>query len=414
MLIALLVVAILALTILALPSRIVRQTPWLAAALKPFAPLFGMQEADLTYQQTAVSVPDAAQPLAITVKNAAGRCSYQYDFTALDAAYESLGSALGQALDTAAAPEESTLAKLYAAMTGEGVLFEYPAEIPADVLASWLDAQMDGEAPQADVYFLSIQDGAVRLYLAGTACYVCDTTLSADTLAQLLDTFRPDGSFFAMEDSGTRYDRLDRCSLLPAGSVTVPAVSAADPVTTQLVTSMASKLGFNPYGDASYTDTAGTTYFTETSSTLTIAQDGTVTLHNSSQTDKRFLLPSGGAGEIIEAARSLLSEITSDTLGNARLYLSSYQQAQDTVVCTFDYVVSGVPVAQQSGPAASFTFAGSVLTEASVLLRTYSAASEQLTLMPAAQAAVIVPEGTKLTAVYADRGEDTLSAGWKS
>ena len=35
-------------------------------------------------------------------------------------------------------------------------------------------------------------------------------------------------------------------------------------------------------------------------------------------------------------------------------------------------------------------------------------------IMPAAQAAVIVPEGTKLTAVYADRGEDTLSAGWKS
>ena len=48
MLIALLVVAILALTILALPSRIVRQTPWLAAALKPFAPLFGMVIAALS------------------------------------------------------------------------------------------------------------------------------------------------------------------------------------------------------------------------------------------------------------------------------------------------------------------------------------------------------------------------------
>lgn len=413
-LIALLAAAILVLTVLALPSRFVQQTPWLATILKPFASVLGMQEADLTYQQAAVSVPDAAQPLAITVKNAAGRCSYQYDFTSLDAAYQSLGSALGQALDTAETPEESTLAKLYTAMTGEGVLFEYPAAIPAGVLASWLDAQMDGDTPQASVYFLSIQEGSVRLYLAGDACYVCQTSLSADTLMQLLDTFRPDGSFFAMEDTSGRYDRLDRCSLLPAGTVSVPETAAANPVTSPLVTALASRLGFNPYGDASYTDAAGSTWFTETSSSLRVASNGAVTLRNSLQTDRRFALASDAPGEIIEAARALLTEITADCPGDSRLYLSSFTQTDGVTVCTFDYVVSGVPVVQKDGPAASFTFSDSALTEAEVLLRAYTPAAAQLTLMPAAQAAVIVPEGTKLAACYADEGQDSLTAGWKS
>jgi hypothetical protein len=323
-------------------------------------------------------------------------------------------SALGQALDTAEAPEESTLAKLYTAMTGEGVLFEYPAAIPAGVLASWLDAQMDGDTPQASVYFLSIQEGSVRLYLAGDACYVCQTSLSADTLMQLLDTFRPDGSFFAMEDTSGRYDRLDRCSLLPAGTVSVPETAAANPVTSPLVTALASRLGFNPYGDASYTDAAGSTWFTETSSSLRVASNGAVTLRNSLQTDRRFALASDAPGEIIEAARALLTEITADCPGDSRLYLSSFTQTDGVTVCTFDYVVSGVPVVQKDGPAASFTFSDSALTEAEVLLRAYTPAAAQLTLMPAAQAAVIVPEGTKLAACYADEGQDSLTAGWKS
>jgi hypothetical protein len=145
-----------------------------------------------------------------------------------------------------------------------------------------------------------------------------------------------------------------------------------------------------------------------------VASNGAVTLRNSLQTDRRFALASDAPGEIIEAARALLTEITADCPGDSRLYLSSFTQTDGVTVCTFDYVVSGVPVVQKDGPAASFTFSDSALTEAEVLLRAYTPAAAQLTLMPAAQAAVIVPEGTKLAACYADEGQDSLTAGWKS
>ena len=411
-LIVLLALAVLVLGVMALPERTVRQTPWLAAILKPFASVFGMSEADLTYTKTAVPVLDAAQPLTVSVRNSAGRCSWQNDFSALDAAYEALGSALGQALDTAGEAQESTLAKLYAAMTGESVLFYYPAEVPAGALASWLDAQMDMDAPSASAYLLSVQDGTVRLYLGGETCWVCTTQLSADTLTQLLETYRPDGSFFAMEDASGRYDRIDGTSLLTADTVSVPAVAAANPCTTQSTAALASSLGFNPYGDASYTDASGATWFTETNSTLRVTSAGAVTLRNASQSDARYLAASDGTGDLIEKARALLAEITAGSLGDARLYLRSFTQTDGGAECTFDYVVNGVLVTQTNGPAARFTFAGSVLTQADVLLRAYTNSGGTLSVLRAAQAAAIVPEGTRLALCYADDGRGALTAGW--
>ena len=73
--IALLTLAIGVLLLLALPVKTLTGTPWLAAAVKPFAGLFGINEAELTYVATAVPAPSAALPLAISVQNVAGRCS---------------------------------------------------------------------------------------------------------------------------------------------------------------------------------------------------------------------------------------------------------------------------------------------------------------------------------------------------
>ena len=82
--IALLTLAIGVLLLLALPVKTLTGTPWLAAAVKPFAGLFGMNEAELTYVETAVPAPSAALPLAISVQNETGRCSAVYDAAALD------------------------------------------------------------------------------------------------------------------------------------------------------------------------------------------------------------------------------------------------------------------------------------------------------------------------------------------
>ena len=58
--IALLTLAIGVLLLLAMPAKTLTNTPWLAAAVKPFAGLFGINEAELTYVATAVPAPSAA------------------------------------------------------------------------------------------------------------------------------------------------------------------------------------------------------------------------------------------------------------------------------------------------------------------------------------------------------------------
>jgi hypothetical protein len=392
----------------------VQQTPWLAALVKPFASLFGMSEAELTYTEAAEPVLNAAQPLMISVKNSAGRCSYLYDFSALDGAYGTLGSALGQALDTAGPAESSTYAKLYAAMEQPGVLFRFPAAIPASALAAWLGAQQDAGAPSAEICLLSLQDGAVRLYLAGEACWVCETSLSADTLSQLLESCKPDGSFLAEEDSGERFAMLKPDTLLTDGTVSVPAVSVSNPVSAQTANALAVSLGFNPYGGGSYTDSGGTVRFTEGSKTLSVSAAGRLRFHNGLRTDARFAAASSDPDSLIETARSLLASLTANTLGDARLYLRSFEQTDGSALCTFDYVVSGVLVTQTDGPAATVSFDGETVTDVSLTLRTYKLASSQLTLLPAAQAAAILPQDSEMLVQYADAGTDTLQAGWQT
>ena len=67
LLIAALVLVNLTLAIMCLPSKTLTQTKWLAGALRPFAGLFGLNEAELTYTAPATgsTIVGAAQPLII-------------------------------------------------------------------------------------------------------------------------------------------------------------------------------------------------------------------------------------------------------------------------------------------------------------------------------------------------------------
>ena len=98
LLIAVLALTVLALTVLALPAKTVTDTPWLAALVRPFASVMGLTQGELTAtpMADAASVTGAAQPVAVSVRNPAGRTSFQFDTAALDTAFEQFGAALGQ------------------------------------------------------------------------------------------------------------------------------------------------------------------------------------------------------------------------------------------------------------------------------------------------------------------------------
>ena len=332
-LIVVLALAIVVLTLLALPARTITSTPWLAAILRPVAPLFGLSQSELTYTGDVVAdeVHGAAQPIAITVQNTAGRMSAQYDFAALDNAFEQLGGYLAQALDSAQGGRAVSQRELLAAFAGRGAAFCYPSALSPALAAAWLNADAP-ELPNAQWFLLAVEDGGVALYLAGTEGYRCETSVSAAVLEAALDGYQPDGSFFAFEDESGAYKQAAALSLITPQAALVDAV-AANPCEARFVSSLASSLGFNPYGDAKYIDPAGTTSFTETTHALSVTAGGRVSLQVSEPLE-RFQSAADTRESRVEAARELLSTVANGTLGEARLYLTDVSEQDGQTVGT--------------------------------------------------------------------------------
>ena len=182
-LMVLLVLVNVTLAIMCLPTKTLTQTKWLASALRPFAGLFGLNEAELTYTAPATGSAfiGAAQPIAVTLSTEAGRQSAQYDFAALDTLYGQYGGLLAQALESAETPQACTESAFYAALRGPGAAFCFPGTISPAVLGAWLNVRAP-EGADAQWYLLALNGETVELYLLGGSCYRAQTALSAETL----------------------------------------------------------------------------------------------------------------------------------------------------------------------------------------------------------------------------------------
>lgn len=409
-LIAVLALAIVVLTLLALPARTITSTPWLAAILRPVAPLFGLSQSELTYTGDVVAdeIHGAAQPIAITARNTAGRMTAEYDFAALDTAFEQLGGYLAQALDSAQNGQAVSQRELLAAFSAQSAAFCYPAALSPALAAAWLNADAP-ELPDAQWFLLAIEGDSVALYLAGTERYRCETAVSAAALSSALDAYQPDGSFFAFEDDSGAYRNAASLSLVPAQTTLTDAV-ASDPCEARFVLSLASSLGFNPYGDAKYVDPAGTTSFTETTHSLSVTAGGRVSLQVTEPLE-RFRSAADSRESRVEAARELLTTIAGGSLGEARLYLTDVAEQDGQTVCTFAYFLNGIYVSAVEP--ARVTFDGTQITGASIVLRTLQPTAQTAALLPPAQAAAILPQGKQLTPHYIERGEGDLTVAWK-
>ena len=412
-LIVLLALTVVVLTILALPAKTVTDTPWLAAIVRPFASVMGLSQAELTYTPLADagSVTGAAQPIYISVRNPAGRTSFQADFDALDSAFEQFGAALGQALETAQEPQYASAAALHAALGKTSVAFCYPGELSSALVASWLNAATT-VAEHAKWFVLSAEDTAASLYLVSDKTYVCQTQLEAESLEQLLQSCTPDGSFFAFEDTTGRYSGIAPMSLLPAQTPQLLAAETANPCDARFSDALAAQLGFNPYGDARYADDAGNITYTETGYALSVSAQGLLRLKSEAQVS-RFQAASTQQADLVECARALLASMASGALADARLYLTDVRQDGTQTVCTFDYFLNALPVTLTDGHAAEVRFSGTSILLAQLKLKSYTLGTQTLAVLPAAQAASIVQSGRELRLVYSDSSSG-VTAGWQS
>lgn len=406
-LIVLLICSLALLAVATVPTHTLRESPWLSTMLKPIAPLLGMPEAELAYVAAAPTISDAAQPVAISVRNSAGRNTAFRDFYALDDRFDTLGSFLGQALDTAEIFTKVTQSQLETALSANGVYFRYSAPLPAALLASWLGASLEAAVPEVEACLLSTNDETVVLYLIGPTNYMAPTPLASAELLALLETYRPDGSRFAFEGGYT----LSPLDLIAGGAVAVPGATVTNPVTSRFVEQLATDLHFNPYGESRYTDTDGAIHFSEANCNLEIAPGGQI--HLTSTADGRFSAPAPDQASLVETARQLTALATGGYLGSGRLYLTGVTQQDGETVCTFDYFFSGIPVVLDSGSAATVVFSGQAVTELTVRPYSFFSAGQTLYPLPVAQASALLPKGESLVLQYRLTADGTLDAGWK-
>ena len=412
-LIAVLVLVNVTLAIMCLPTKTLTQTKWLASVLRPFAGLFGLNEAELTYTAPATGSAfiGAAQPIAVTLSTETGRQTAQYAFAALDTLYGQYGGLLAQALESAEAPQACAESEFYKALRGPGAAFCFPGEIAPAVLGAWLNVRAP-EGASAQWYLLALDGETVRLYLLGDGCCRAQTALSAETLAAELSAAVPDGSFFAFEADEASYSALDPLSLISASSAAVCTGLGTNPCDARFISALATRIGINPYGDARFVGNDGTTSFTETGLHLRVSAQGRIELQIL-QPDARFQSTTADALGRIEAARSLISSLTGDSYGEARVYLQSYREDGQNAVCTFGYYLSGIEVSPRGG-GIEIRFDGTQITNASVLYRSYTVTSAPAPLLPAAQAAACLPKGGTLRLLYAEAAGGELAAGWQT
>ena len=407
LLIVILFCTLLLLTVAAMPSDMIRSTPWLSTVLQPLAPVLGLPEAELAYVEDAQPVMDAAQPLRISIRNSAGRYTAQWDFGPLDAAFETLGGMLGQALDTAGTFTTVRADRLPQALSQPSVCFDYGFMLSAQLPASWLEATT---AQQADVqgrmFILAIEDGQVNLYLSGEECLRAETDINPDTLSALLEQFRPDDSRFAFETDS----HLTMLAMIPGSDPAIQAALSSSPCDSRYIESLATALGFNPYDETRYTDNAGVTYFSETSCSLQIATSGQILL--TSDSAERFHADGSTTEILVEEARSMIQLAMGDILGDARMYLSGVSRDGDETIVTFDYVLNGIPVSCGSRPAATITFSGRAMTSMELLAAVLTCTDEPMKILPPTQVAAIMPNGSDLVLQYHRSADGTMTAGW--
>ena len=406
LLIALLLCSLLLLAAAAVPVETIRDNPGLSKLLQPLAPLLGLPEAELAYVETALPILDAAQPVAISVQNSMGRATAIWNFTSLDSAFETYGGLLGQAMDTAELFSEVSTAQLRKALSGSSVYFQYGCSLPVPLLASWLGANLEAGVPDAQAFLLALEDDAVVLYLCSETPLRAVTQVQPQDLEALLEQSRSDGSQLAFETGS----HLDAVSILPGGSITAPGAAVSNPCDSRYIDQLATELGFNAYGETRYTDDEGVTYLSEANCALEISSSGSVLLTASAP--DRFSASSDSDEALVETARQLVETAAGSICGDARLYLSGLTRQEDVTVCTFGYLVSGIPVALD-GDAASVTFSGRSVVQLEVQVMTFTLSGSTLYPLPVAQAAAVLPSGSTLELQYRIGSDRTLSVGWK-
>lgn len=355
---------------------IIRLSPaWPSSVLGFFQD--GGTAADLSEENEPAGLADVCIPAAMAVTSAdGGHYGVRYDGEALTECFGRFSASLGSALGSSGEPAAVTEREWKKALSGEGVFFDYTQALPLHVLAEWLGTSMGSEAglltarrlclaregDGLSLYFLSARDGQF---------YACQTRQSFSSLSAWLETFSPNGAYFAWE--GAEFPGgLDPYFLILEEMPALHTLGVSNPFRGSLTgEGLLSVFEMNSFTAIPYTERDGTVVYVEGDCSLRLYPSGRVVFRQSGAER----LSAGGldASDAVNMTLRLAKAGAGARSGAACLYLSELLRdpASGSYTVSFDYAVDGIPVLTGAGHAVTAVIRGGVVTRVTMTFQEF-------------------------------------------
>ena len=341
----------------------------------------------------------AAEPMCIVVTPGEGiHSAAMYDARTLNEYYALGVSALAEALGSAGEPEEVGENAWRSALSGPGIYFDYYTDCQLSTIAIWQSAEMRSSAAShsARRLCLSIQGDEVFLYYIrekyGTF-WRCTTELSYTELMGRVSSVQGGGAKYVFETDGELAD-VDQYMVLTDGELPVRSVTGENALNQNDAERIMTAFGMNPNLSQHYPESDGTDVYLEGGATLRLGTDGLIRYtRRDIQQPGESLSPA----DAVELTRRLLENTAglSSSAASLRLSYIFFDRASQEYTLRYDYAIDGLTVSLQGREcAAEFRLVGDAISEAYVLMRSYSYTGDMEQPLPARlEAALVQAEG---------------------
>lgn len=404
------------------------------AALLLQTPLFGDDAVVSTVrgwfadrQAPSTEETDALTALSVPVRIVQTNgflCSGADALTTSDAAFEAVGSFLGEAIGSAYSISSVSESALLNAMELSGLYFEFACDLPLEVLCARLSVQppttraldvrrcllsIDGEA-NATLYLQDTRQGVFRF----------STAVSASAVQTYLETLDGGDADFA-RTLGPEYDTLSPYTILFDEVSERRTLSAANALSDYPSEELLRRVEFNPHTKDRYVESSGTEVIIEGQRKLYLYPNGTIVYSGgTAESGSLFAVTTADAAhlsraELCAAARSLVGSLTQGRIGDAALYLSGMASDDTGVTVTFDYMADGTPLRFSDGThAAEVRVEGRSITGFTLRARRYTLSERSSLLLPLPLTRAIAQRypGCELSIAYIDSYGDSVDASW--
>ena len=358
---------------------------------------------------------EIARPSCIVITNAGGEhYGVKYDFSELVSVYERTGSIFCEAIGTSGKFTEINKKAWESALQAVNVYFEYYMPMRLDILSYCMNEETPAGLGITEVkrMAVAIVDGVSRLYFCSEQtgkCYMSETSISAESILSRIGLQTNSAISFAFEKSSDFIDSI-RYQVIFDNIEEYPIVVSDNPLRDRNIEDFVlTQLGINLSSASNYTEADGTEVFVGSDFTLRLKSDGNLAVKITEQPLGRGseMTP----GEIVGFAWQTVSGCVSGTVGEASVFLESYEEKGDESIVTFQYAAAGGRVnVLGDGFAAKVIVENDEISEITLNLRKFEITNEMIHLLPALQS--VAAAGEEIIINYTDMGLGRLEPKW--